>query len=236
MQIRELVTLGRFLKRIVQEKNLQNQYEQLITSINEAGQNQNPENVNINLKRLKEIHTEAENQVLSPAQSKLLEDYGAKELLGKKAIDRINDIFMQHQANPQRISSEIQQMKKKTNQLVNKANELISALEPMLVELQIDNDKVNNMDEGRLWLYFADATSINTIEELEKAAETWKQILHHFSRMPISIALQISRISSRNRVPTPSLSIGLRYFVIHTMILVLHLKVEGLSKLTSNLL
>ena len=114
-------------------------------------------------------------------------------------MDRVDKIFIEHQAHPQGLSSSLQQLMKETNQLAKKANELISVLEPMLVDLQVDSDEMNE-NEGRLWLYFAEATSIITIEDLEAAAETWKQILHHFSRMPNASAdsgriLQINKLS-----------------------------------------
>lgn len=199
MQVRELITLGRFLKKVIQEQNLPNQYQQLINAINEAAQNQNPENVRVHLERLKQIHADIEKQVLSAAQNKLLDDYGAGKLFGKNALERLDRIFIEHQAHPQGLISELKPLLNETNQLAQKANELISALEPMLVELQIDVDEIDE-NEGRLWLFFADATSINTIEDLENAAETWKQILHHFSRMPAAPAdggriLQINKSS-----------------------------------------
>ncbi len=170
MQIRELIILGHFLKKIIQEDNLPNEYQELINAINAAAQNQNPENVNVHLERIRQIHEDAEQQILSAAQNKLLEDYGAGELLGKSAIERVDNIFIEHQAHPQGLSSALQQLMKQTNQLAKKANELISALEPMMVELDVDSDEINE-NEGRLWLYFAEATSIDTIEDLENAAE-----------------------------------------------------------------
>ena len=74
-----------------------------------------------------------------------------------------------------------------------------------------DVDEINE-NEGRLWLYFAEATSINTIEDLENAAETWKQILHHFSRMPDASAdsgriLQINKLSPLELELTASIAL-----------------------------
>ena len=45
MQVRELVDLGRFLKKFIQEKQLPRLYDQLVNAINQAAQNQNPEAV-----------------------------------------------------------------------------------------------------------------------------------------------------------------------------------------------
>lgn len=199
MQVRELIALGHFLKTFIQEHNLPNQYQQLIDAVNQAAQNQNPENVGLRFNDIIKIHKEAEQKILSAAQSKLLADYGGDQLLGRPAITRLEEIFRENQAHPQGLTSALQQITKETNQLAKKANQLISVLEPMLVELKIDTDDIDK-NEGRLWLYFSEATSINTIEELEKAAETWKQILHHFSRMPNASAdfgriLQINKLS-----------------------------------------
>lgn len=199
MQVRELIGLGSFLKTFIQEHNLPDQYQQLINAVNEASQNQNPENVRVRLNDIIRIHEEAEKKILSAAQNKLLVDYGGDKLLGKPMISRLDEIFKEHQAHPQGLTSALQQIMKETSQLAKKANQLISVLEPMLVELQIDEEEMDK-NEGRLWLYFSEATSINTIEDLEKAAETWKQILHHFSRMPDASAdsgriLQINKLS-----------------------------------------
>jgi len=199
MQVRELVGLARFLKSYIQENNLPEQYQQLINAVNQAAQNQSPENVPAKLEEIIAIHKEAEMKILSAAQSKLLADYGGDQLFGRPAITRLHKIFRENQAHPQGLASALQQMMKETNQLAKKTNQLISVLEPMLVELQIDEKDIES-DEGRLWLYFSDATSINTIEELKNGAETWKQILHHFSRMPNASAdfgriLQINKLS-----------------------------------------
>ena len=96
MQVRELIGMGHFLKSFIQEHNLPKLYKELINSVNEAAQNKNPENVRVQLKRLRDTHTEADNQILSAAQNKLLDDYGANRLLGKNAMDRVDRIFVEH--------------------------------------------------------------------------------------------------------------------------------------------
>ena len=186
MQVRELVEVGRFLKTFIQEKQLANQYQQLINAVNQAAQNLNPQEVQAQLKRLKALHAEAEQRILSPAQSKLMSDYGADRLLGIQAIERLDEIFMRHQAHPQGLTEALQVMLKETNTLVKRADQLVNVLEPMLANLPAGEP---SEEEGRLWLYFDNAMSVNTIDDLEKAAETWKQILHHFSRIPGATAV-----------------------------------------------
>ena len=153
MQVRELLGMGHFLKKFIEEHNLPQKYQELIDSVNQAAQNQNPENVHTHLENLRKIHTEAENQILSPAQSKLLTDYGADKILGQNALSRLNGIFSEHQAHPQGLTEKLQELLNQTNQLAKKAKQLISILEPMLVELHLDSDELNE-NEGRLWLYF----------------------------------------------------------------------------------
>ncbi len=186
MQVRELVDLARFLKTFIQDKGLVSQYEQLINAVNQAASNQSPQNVQTFLQSLRETHSEAEKQILSPAQSKLMSEYGADKLLGRLASERLDSIFATNQAHPQGLVSALQALVNETNQLINRSSGLIKALEPMLVVPELEKP---DEQEGRLWLYFADAASVNTIEDLEKAAETWKQILHHFSRMPGATAV-----------------------------------------------
>lgn len=199
MQIHELVELARFLKFFVEENNIAGMYQELIDSVNAAAQNQNPQDVRANLDKLRKLHINAENRVLSPARRKLMEHYGADELLGRKAIDFLDTTFAENQAHPQGLTQALQKQLKQIKQLVQRASQLISALEPLIHDLGLDVGELGK-NEGRLWLYFADATSVNTIEDLEKAAITWKQILHHFSRMPDASAdsgriLQISKHS-----------------------------------------
>ncbi len=181
MQVRELVDLGRFFKTFIQEKQLANQYKQLINAVNQAAQNQNPQDVQNHLQRLKAIHTEVEQRILSPAQSKLMSDYGADKLLGRRANEHIDGIFEQNQVHPQGLVTALQVMLNDTNTLAKRAEQLINVLEPMLIDLTTGEP---GEGEGRLWLYFDNAASVNTVDDLEKAAQTWKEILHHFSRMP----------------------------------------------------
>lgn len=181
MQVRELVDVGRFFKDFIRDHQLPQKYQLLIDAVNQAAQNQNPENVPTHFDALLQIHEEAEKKVLSPAQSKLIDEYGATELLGRPAAARLERIFSEHRAHPQGMVSALQELLSETNRLAKRASQLIDVLDPMLVDLAPDE---STEEEGRLWLYFADAASVNTIEDLEKAAGTWKQVLHHFSRMP----------------------------------------------------
>ncbi|MBN2287637.1 MAG: hypothetical protein JXI43_14410 [Tissierellales bacterium] len=183
MQVRELIELGAFLKEFIQEHNLPSLYQVLINSINQAVQNQNPENVNINYQKLIDIHMEADKRLPSPAQLKLIADYGADKLIGKTASNRLSEIFDKYRAHPQGMVNALQELLNETNQLAKRSNQLVTVLEPMIEEYNLDDEELGEK-EGRLWLYFSDAASVNTIEELGKAVETWKQILHNFSRMP----------------------------------------------------
>src|SRR6266571_1742180 len=152
MQVRELVDLGRFLKDFIEKHGLAAQYQQLINDVNQAAQNQNPQNVQVHLQQLRELHREAEKQILSPAQSKLLSDYGADKLLGNRALERLELIFQTHQAHPQGLVADLQALLNETNQLVARAKQLIRILEPMLGEVDVGE---LGEEEGRLWLYFA---------------------------------------------------------------------------------
>ncbi|MCW9058533.1 MAG: hypothetical protein OQL11_06660 [Gammaproteobacteria bacterium] len=183
MQVRELVELGAFLKEFIQEHGLPNLYQELVNAVNQAAQNQNPGNVTTNYNRLLQVHAEADERILSPAQSKLVVDYGADKLIGKNASQRLTSIFDKHRAHPQGMVAAITEMLNETNQLAKRSNQLVSVLEPMIQEHKLDEEELGE-NEGRLWLYFSEAASVTTIGDLEKAADTWKQILHNFSRMP----------------------------------------------------
>lgn len=181
MQVHELADVGRFLRDFIRDRDLRRSYKELISAVNQAAQNQNPQEVQASLDRLLALHEEAEKQVLSPAQAKLLADYGGTKVLGREATARITAIFDQHRGHPQGIVEALQAMLQDTSEFASRAEQLVAALEPMLVG---DEEQPLGQDEGRLWLYFAEAASVDTIDDLEKAAETWKQILHHFARLP----------------------------------------------------
>ncbi len=181
MQVRELIQLAKFLKKTVEEADLPSHYQQLIQAVDQAAQDQNPQEVDEQLNRLKTLHTEAEKTNLSIPQRKLLDHFGGRDLIGQSAIHRLDSAFEKHKAHPQGLTAALNEMASETEQLRDRAHNLIQAVEPMLSDLVEEEVKEN---EGRLWLSFADNSNVNTIDDLEKTAATWKLILHHFSRMP----------------------------------------------------
>lgn len=201
MQIRELVGLAKYLKAMLSETGLPNLYQELINAINQASQNQEPHQVEQALSQLIAAHEKAEQFVASPAQARLLQDYGGDKLLGKAAIDRINEILAKNQAHPQGLVQGFKGMMAETNQMNKQAGELINVVEPLFHILEdVDTDLDEN--EGRLWLYFSEDVQIVSINDLEDAAETWKQILHNFSRLPdaTSEGARILQIQKRSPV------------------------------------
>jgi hypothetical protein len=186
MHISELVEVARFLKTFVEGKNLLRQYDQLVNAVQSASQNQRPENVQKFLKGLIAIHEDASRQVYSPAQQRVIDDYGAGELLGEAAVQRLEGIFEEHSAHPQGLIAALQAMQQETQKMVERARALIDALGPLLEEEQ--EEEGAREGEGTLWLYFAEATNVQTIEELGESAETWHQVLHHFSRLPGAVS------------------------------------------------
>lgn len=181
MQVRELVAVAQFFRDFVQREQLVQRYQELIAAINEAAANQNPQNVQSRLDALLDLHRKAEARVMSPAQRHLMAEYGVTGLLGDDAIERLDRAFLEHRAHPQGLVNAVQAMLNETTQLAKKANQLVGALEPLLATTEPPEI---GESEGRLWLQFADAVSVDSIADLEQAAERWKQILHHFSRVP----------------------------------------------------
>ncbi len=179
MHTRELITLGLFLREVIRSQNLPNLYQELIDAVS----NQNLDDVGTCYQALIEAHRDAEKQVLSPAQKKLIKDYGAENLLGSSAVARLETIFQENRAYPPGVIEALGEMLRETINIAERAELLIKALEPLLESGTITDDELGD-EEGRLWLSFDEETTVLSIEDLEKAAETWKQILHNFSRMP----------------------------------------------------
>lgn len=212
MQVTELVELARFLKEFIQDRQLANQYQQLIAAVNQAAQNQNPQNVQVQFDRLMSLHRAADAQVLSPTQNKLLSDYGADKLLGMRAAERLVTIFQNRQAHPQGLTSDLQSLLNETNELVVRADQLIKILTPMLAE--VDADQLGE-GEGRLWLFFANAASVDTIEDLGTAAETWKQSYTTFLECLVLPLAQPAFLVSRSTLRLKSSLLRASPFSLH---------------------
>jgi hypothetical protein len=67
MQVHELVEVGRFLNKFIQTNDLPGLYQALIDAVQQAAQNQNPQEVGKSLDNLRRLHQQAEEQVMSPA-------------------------------------------------------------------------------------------------------------------------------------------------------------------------
>lgn len=180
MQVRELLKVAQFFREYVQRRQLPQEYENLIGAVKQAGQNQAPEQVPRRLETLLRIHRDAEAEVHSPAERHLLEQYGASALLGHEAERRVLDAFEQHKANPQGIEASLRRLKDETTQLVNRVKQLTEGLEPMMNVVEPEQDLTG---KGRLWLYFAESESIETIDALQRASDDWRKILLHFARV-----------------------------------------------------
>ena len=170
MQVHELVEIAEFLKRFLTEKNLIGAYQNLHGFIQQASNNQNPQLVEKQLKKIREIHLEADKLTLSSSKIKLMEEFGARDLLGITALHRIDKIFQKHRAHPQGLMDAINHLKQQTQQLNERSTSLVSSLEPLIKSISIDQDDTES-GEGKLWLYFTDGSSVNTIEDLQKVAE-----------------------------------------------------------------
>src|SRR5262245_9344746 len=116
MQIHELVDLGKFLRDVIERQALAQRYKQLISAVSRASQNQSPQDVLIELEQLRKIHEEIDKELLGSAQSKLLSDYGADEILGRRAIERLDEIFREHGANPQGLNAALEKLRSETNE------------------------------------------------------------------------------------------------------------------------
>lgn len=181
MQVHELLYLAEYLRDFFADKQLVAAYQQLIDAATKAASGNNPQQVGPRIERVREIHRDAIAVVLSPAQEKLLRDFGAFEVLGKKALAEFEAVLADNQAHPQGLAKALQPLKDKAEKFEQKTTTLIDPLRDMIAE---EDEEKLGPDEGRLWLYFAEAAAVTTVEDLEAAAKTWKDVLHHFSRLP----------------------------------------------------
>ncbi len=181
MQVHELLYLTEFLRDFFTDKQLATAYQQLIEALNQAASGNNPGQVAPKIDRVREIHRAAQEVVLSPAQEKLLRDFGTFSVLGESALADFERILRKNQAHLQGLAKALQPLKDKADAFQARAAALVDPLREMVDSAE---DAQLGPDEGRLWLYFAEATSVQTVEDLEAAAKTWKEVLHHFSRLP----------------------------------------------------
>ncbi len=180
MLVRELVNAARFLELFLKEQQLVQKYQSVIGVVKQAAQGQQPQNLTEMLDALQAVHAAAETWDHSPAELHLLEQFGALDLVGTRAAGRISSIFDQNKANPQAVAVALEQLRNETNNLTERAKGLTKALGPMLEQVKaLDTTE----EEERLWLYFAEDETVDTVEALKDAADDWQKILHHFARV-----------------------------------------------------
>jgi hypothetical protein len=180
MLVSELLAAAQFLREFVEKREVAQRLQELVEAVGKAAQNQAPGAVEAALAKLEQLHADADLAEQSPATRRLIKQFGGFQVLGTGAMLRIRAIFNEHRANPPAITAALQGVMSETTALAKRAKQLIATLGPMMEEVP---DSALAADEGRLWLFFEHQVAVDSMENLRDAADEWREILHHFSRV-----------------------------------------------------
>ncbi len=181
MQVKELIGTLENTDRLFKRHNLPNQYRKLISALNQARKKPTPETTAkiIQLKeRIREAHNAAEPENKTPYGRKIYEKIGASNLLGKNAMDRIDNIFQTHEADPPSVANALEELVDQTSGLMDRVRTLMDGLTSLAEE------EIHVSQNGTtMQLFFEKGASVFTIQDLEDSLEKWNRVLAAFSRL-----------------------------------------------------
>ena len=183
MQVNQLIEVVNYINSVIDNYGLNNLYQNLINYLNQARQNPNDgitENIIVTRQSIYDAHKEIEPIRWNFFKRKLFNDFGAQDLLGNSAINSIENIFRQYQADPNGAANGIQNILKETTQLKKRVSQLLDGLGPLADEREYEEIQEN---EAILQLYFDEEASVETINDLENYSGIWKKIIHSFLRL-----------------------------------------------------
>lgn len=113
-------------------------------------------------------------------QRRALESLEGDDLLGARAVARIEKIFTDHMADPAGAAKGFDEVLSSTNELQTRIDQLVSGLGPMVEDIE-----AAELEEGqaRLTLVFQGEIDVVTVSDLEKQSEAWRKILSAFARL-----------------------------------------------------
>lgn len=181
MQLRELRNVLDDLDLYFKKHNLSGHYSRLNAALNQARKKPSPEataKINQLKEKIRSAHEAAQSEQWNHAGRKVYEKLGAAELLGRRAMSRIDQIFQSNQADPGGIAQALGDIADRTGELVEHVRALMTGLEPFT-----EGEPEPAADGTTLQLIFAEAASTRTMRELEEALGEWNRVLLAFYLM-----------------------------------------------------
>lgn len=183
MQLRELTVVLNYIDELFNRHQPEEKYNRLINALSTARTSPSPAVT----KQIGEVR--AEIQTLQEAaepvgwnvvRKKLFERFGADRLLGRKALERLNSIFAEHQADPAGAAQAIQEVVNEMSRLKGRVVQTRTGLGPLSEEPE---GKETREGEAVLQLVFEGDVSLKTIEDVENGSKKWGDIIAAFSRL-----------------------------------------------------
>ncbi len=183
MQVRELINALDSIDKFARKHNLSNQYKKLTIALNQARKKPTPESTGKIVQqrdRIRSIHHSVETQQLLPSTQMIYERLGVFELLGAQAMNRVDNIFQSHEADPNSIIQSIEEIGEQTNQLLEHIGILMEGLKPLSEEEQMNYTDTNL---NTIQLQFPLNSSPPTIQNLDDSLQKWDRVFAAFSKL-----------------------------------------------------
>lgn len=183
MQLSELTVVLNHIDELFTTHQPEEKYNRLINALNNARSSPSPAVT----KQIADVRAEIQQlqQAAEPAgwnvvRRKLFERFGADLLFGRKALERLNSIFEEHQADPAGAAQALQEVVNEMGRLKSRVTQTRTGLGPLAEELE---EKETKEGEAVLQLVFEGDVSLRTIEDVEKSSKKWKEIIAAFARL-----------------------------------------------------
>jgi hypothetical protein len=180
MKISELKALMIKVKNHIENHQLLNHYNNFFNILNQNLQNNQripPQPLDPHRNNLFTGLSAFNFDELPYGQLRIAETYKLRELLGKSAVQYIEDILRDDKFDPAGVIQKITNHKNRLNEFFQKSSAFVQYLEPFTEDRDIKIEK----NEGILQIHFTNKASINNIVDFEKWIDTWQKILRNFS-------------------------------------------------------
>ncbi len=181
MQLNELIGVLDHIDKFFTKHNLPNQYRKLISTLNQARKKPTPDTATRIIQqreRIRSAHNATKPEKWSRSSQKLYEKLGTPEIMGNVAMNRIDNIFQMHEADPNSIAQAMEELAGQTTALIERVRSLLDSLKSLAEEAP---DTLP--DTTTLQILYPESTSALTMQNLENALQQWDHAVAAFSRL-----------------------------------------------------
>ncbi len=126
------------------------------------------------------IHTEFSQESWSDIQVEFIKKFNKNDLLGKKAIKRLQQVFVTFKDKPFEQAQEIEQIINDYDSLVVELTSLLKSLGTILFNSDEHQSDDQGLNYSHLYISFEEGTFFQHLSILEKFSRIWNRILMSF--------------------------------------------------------